>query len=519
MTGLNRGSAVIPPGSDGRGRAAEAAPSAPFFVRAWTPDWKRQMDRTALVQGVGARGILALLICVFLDVAVPSAPAYGHDIPDEIILHSFVKPEGDSLHVLVRVPLTMLLNMNLPKWGAGYLDLARMEDRLEKAAAAFARDVVFYEDNQPLVAGTPALARISQPSDSSFESFESALANIRGPSLPAGTRVFWNQGYFDAYLRYPIRSDRSAFSMDMGLAPGLGDRLKMFVRFMMPDGTIRAFEFHGGSGLVVLDPRWYQAAWTFVQLGFEHILAGIDHLLFLLCLAIPFGLRHLRALVLMITAFTVAHSITLIASAMGVVPAGAWFPPLVEALIALSILYMALENIVLGMRKGRNAEAGMLRRCLIVGAFGLVHGFGFSFVLEQELQFAGDHFLLSLVSFNVGVEIGQLAFLAVALPLLSYFLRQEDTRRLGMIVVSALAAHTAWHWLVERGETLATVGLPVLESVNVASALRWTLLVAVLTAAIGFAGMHVVRRLRPASGGLAASVVEPRPDQSPTPRP
>src|ERR1051326_8945271 len=94
------------------------------------------------------------------------------------------------------------------------------------------------------------------------------------------------------------------------------------------------------------NPSWTQAAGQFVKLGFEHILDGTDHLLFLFCLVIPF--RRLRSLVAVVTSFTVAHSITLIASAYNIAPDALWFPPLIETLIATSIVYMALENIVLG---------------------------------------------------------------------------------------------------------------------------------------------------------------------------
>ena len=96
-----------------------------------------------------------------------------------------------------------------------------------------------------------------------------------------------------------------------------------------------------------LDPRWHQAAWRFVELGFFHIVNptdGTDHLLFLLCLVIPF--RRLKPLVIVVTAFTIAHSITLIASAFDLAPDALWFPPLIETAIAASIVYMALENIV-----------------------------------------------------------------------------------------------------------------------------------------------------------------------------
>ena len=82
----------------------------------------------------------------------------------------------------------------------------------------------------------------------------------------------------------------------------------------------------------------------FVRLGIEHILSGSDHLLFLLCLVVP--LRGWRALLAVVTVFTLAHSLTLLGSAFGLAPRGAWFPPFVETPIAASIVYMALENIV-----------------------------------------------------------------------------------------------------------------------------------------------------------------------------
>jgi hydrogenase/urease accessory protein HupE len=157
----------------------------------------------------------------------------------------------------------------------------------------------------------------------------------------------------------------------------LGVTVQTTLRFLSPDRPERAFSLHNDPGLVRLDPRWFQAAGRFVVDGFFHILAGTDHLLFLFCLIIPF--RRMRSLLLIVTSFTVAHSITLIASAYGMAPDSLWFPPLVETLIATSIVYMALENIV---------APGLERRWIITFVFGLVHGFGFSFALRESLQFA-----------------------------------------------------------------------------------------------------------------------------------
>src|SRR6202030_2923197 len=216
---------------------------------------------------------------------------------------------------------------------------------------------------------------------------------------------------------------------------------------------------------VRLDPRWYQAALRFVQLGFMHILDGTDHLLFLFCLVIPF--RRLRGLIPVVTAFTVAHSITLIASAYNLGPDSLWFPPLIETLIAISILYMALENIVGGV--------SVERRWMVAFGFGLVHGFGFSFILRQTLQFAGSHLLTSLLSFNVGVELGQLLVLVVLIPALEVLFRLVVAERMGTIILSALVAHTGWHWMMERWDRLRQFRFqwPEITAAFLAGLLRW----------------------------------------------
>ena len=222
--------------------------------------------------------------------------------------------------------------------------------------------------------------------------YERARAHATGPALPHDTQIALSQALLDAVLEYPIRSDRSRFSIAARF-DNAGVRSLTILRFLPSGGAERAFTIHDEPGIVRLDPRWFQAAWRFVDGGFFHILDGVDHLLFLLCLVIPF--RRVVPLVPVVTAFTVAHSITLIASAYDMAPGALWFPPLVEVLIALSIVYMALENIAVPVPR---------RRWIVAFAFGLVHGFGFSFALRQSLQFAGAHLLTYAVRRRGGVQ-------------------------------------------------------------------------------------------------------------------
>lgn len=358
------------------------------------------------------------------------------------------KPEGERLHVLIRIPLALLLNVNLPKRGPGYLDLEQIEAAFPRAIEAVDKGAAWFEDGSRLQLAH-ARARISVPADRSFESFDKAREHLLGPSLSPATYVFWNQGYFDAYLQYPISSARASLAVDFGIAPGLRDRLKLDIRYVTSGGTVRAYEIGTNAGPMPLDPHWNQAAWSFVKSGFAHILDGPDHLLFLLCLILPF--RRLSGyLVAVITSFTIAHSITLIGSAYGLTPDGKWFQPLIETMIAASVLFMAIEN-VFGW--------DMARRWIWSGLFGLVHGFGFSFLLASQLQFAGSHLLLSLVAFNIGIELGQLLVLLVALPAIVLVLRSGLVgERTFTLVVSVLVAHTAWHWATARGEELWEMG-------------------------------------------------------------
>jgi hypothetical protein len=289
--------------------------------------------------------------------------------------------------------------------------------------------------------------------------------------LPDDTDVYWDQTMLDVLFDYPIHSEQSRFEIHPALGR-LGLRVVIVLRSLSPHGAVRAFEFLGDPGSVRLDPHWYQAALRFVGLGFLHILDGTDHLLFLFCLVIPF--RRLRALIPVITAFTVAHSITLIASAYNLAPDKLWFPPLIETLIAISIVYMALENIVGGTT--------IQRRWMIAFGFGLVHGFGFSFALRQTLQFAGTHMLASLLSFNIGVELGQLLVLALMIPALELFFRYAVAERMGTIILSAIVAHTAWHWMLDRAGVLRQYRFqwPALTAAFWASLADWLLLLVVL---------------------------------------
>ena len=420
------------------------------------------------------RGGLRPVVLGLLMAAPALRTVDAHEIPSRVSVHAFMRPEGNRLRVLVRAPLEAMRDVDFPQRGLGYLDLPRAAAMTREPAELWiAGSLRVFEDGRELAQPRVVATRISLPSDRAFAAYGSALATVMGAPLDTLTELPWNQAAFDVLLEYDIRSDESRFAVDSRLAR-LGLTTTTVLRYVTADGTERAYQYTGDPGRVQLDPRWHHAALRFVSLGVEHILGGIDHLLFVLCLVIPF--RRFKPLVLIVTAFTVAHSITLVSAAIGVMPDALWFPPLIETVIAASIVYMALENIF---------GARIRRRWLVAFGFGLVHGFGFSFALSESLQFAGSHLATSLFAFNLGVEIGQVLVLAVTVPLLSWLLSKQVAERLGVIVLSAFIAHTAWHWTTERARALRQYSFewPVLDLAFAASVMRGAIVLLVAGAA------------------------------------
>ena len=418
---------------------------------------------------MGYRRSAALL--VGLTLLLPTWSGEAHEIPADVTVQVFVKPDAETLRMIVRVPLSSMRDYDFPAREPGYLIISEAEPLIQEAAVEWiANYVQMYEGNELLARPLVAAARIAIPGDRAFRSYDDAIENALSAPLPDDIDLPPQQAMLDVVLEWTITSEESDFSIDPLFAQ-LGIRTVTVLRFLPAGGTERAFQYSGNPGLVRLDPRWHQAAWRFVVLGFDHILDGIDHLLFLFCLVVPF--RSFRALVPIITSFTAGHSITLIAAALGLTPQALWFPPLIETLIALSIVYMAFENIL---------GAKLKNRWMIAFSFGLVHGFGFSFALSEVLQFGGSHLLTSLVSFNVGVEFGQLFVLALTVPLLEFLFRKVLPEVGGIVVLSALLAHTGWHWMTERGGQLIQYDFraPIVGAGFTATALRWLMLVLII---------------------------------------
>ena len=406
--------------------------------------------------------------------------ANAHDLPLDRMMNAFVTIEPRQLDFVVRVPLDLLRGVPFPLAGDHYkVDASR--SAVETALKGLGSALQLWEDNARL-APSSAVGQLAPLADRSFEDYDRAVARVAEPLAP-DTVIAFEQGYLDAHFVYPISSPKSVFSIQTTIGAELGDYIKLTIRFIPLGEPSRAMMITGASGRVALDPAWYQASIGFVKLGIGHILSGIDHLLFLLCLIIPF--RRITALIPIITAFTLGHSVTLIGTAYNLAPIGAWFPPFIEAAIAASIFYMAIENII-----GANVN----QRWIITGLFGLVHGFGFADVLKEQLQFAGSNLLVSLLSFNIGIEIGQLAVLCVFVPALALLLRGRMAGPMGIIVLSAIIANVAWQWMMQRGEALWQTPWPQLTTPALLTLARWIIALSLAVAAAKLLTKYIERR-------------------------
>lgn len=241
-------------------------------------------------------------------------------------------------------------------------------------------------------------------------------------------------------LRCGAAGLQGSLSMD-----GVGKRYSAaMVKVTWLDGQSRVYTLTASQPTVQLygsadDERGMgEIAWAYLVLGFEHILGGIDHLLFVIGLLFLVGFQ--RKLIWTITAFTVAHSLTLASAALG------WLTlrsAPVEACIALSIVLVATE----ALRK--NSQPDTLSRrwpAMVAFLFGLVHGLGFAGAL-QDIGLPQNHLAVALLTFNVGVELGQLATVAAAWALTWLAARQAWASRLRtpiLYVIGSMAAYWSW---------------------------------------------------------------------------
>ena len=228
-----------------------------------------------------SRAIRAVALVAALIFALPRA-GVAHTIPDDIRVQVFVKPEGNRLYLLVRVPADTGTDVIFPERENGILDLAHAEPVIRGAVIQWlANNIDIYENDALLRNPRIDQALVSLQSDKSFASYPEAFAHVTGPRLPDDTQVYWQQTYVDSMLEYPIQSDKSRFSFHPRFDQ-LALRVVSDLQFLPRTGPTRKYEFIDDPGLIRFEPSWIESFEQYFGMGFSQFLAVADYAVFLL---------------------------------------------------------------------------------------------------------------------------------------------------------------------------------------------------------------------------------------------
>ncbi len=259
----------------------------------------------------------------------------------------------------------------------------------------------------------------------------------------------------DVLLRYTTQGAVYKYAISSNLDPGLPDQDETanLVLDYSPGG-VQVFRARGLlHEPVVVTRSVFDAVVTFIKEGVKHILEGLDHVLFVICLVL--GAMHFGPLLWRVTGFTIGHSITLSLGFFGFVPMGAWFVPAVETGIALSIIYVAFVAVAPDLKPDFKQKKNEWTVVAVTGLIGLLHGLGFSFVLQHILQVTSPNIWQSLLAFNLGVEIGQVLIVIASFSIF-YLISLLGARatKINRFIVAGVCASIASYWVIERGSNI-----------------------------------------------------------------
>ena len=410
-------------------------------------------------------GLLSILLLISLFVQ-------AHFMLDLNIRTIHIVHTSDGLDVYMRLPTSIFLaelvgdvdESKLPKPAPftynriesgilmHYLDLSAIRKSPLEFASLAEQGQVFEANGKILEAEIVKVGLHPGFAQPPFSTLEEAKRAIEGPLFPYDyPEIYVGDTVTDLFLRFSYDQPIDSYTYKSKFNPGLeGQTYTANLILDYFPGNVRVYRFTGllNEPVHIRNSEW-SAISTFIQQGVIHILEGVDHVLFILCLT--FGAVGLTSLLWRITGFTLGHTVTLILGFFGYVPSGSWFIPTVETAIAVSIIYAA----VIALFSLRKASESIFSFAVITG-IGLVHGLGFSFVLHELLLPGDAHLWKSLITFNIGVEIGQVLIVLVVwcmLLVLNRFNTQVITPVRWVVMLPCIGLAT--YWTVERAMMLA----------------------------------------------------------------
>ncbi|WP_444911229.1 HupE/UreJ family protein [Microbulbifer sp. PAAF003] len=298
------------------------------------------------------------------------------------------------------------------------------------------------------------LYRIGNEPD--FATLEEAQQAFMQQYFPEDTnqRLYVGDTLVDIQIYYPLEAPLGEYQLSSSLNPGLPnqeDTANLVLDYN--PGKTQVFRSRGlMQKPLLITHSSIDAVKTFLAEGMAHILKGLDHVLFVLCLSL--GALSLPLLLWRATGFTIGHSITLSAGFFGFVPTVSWFVPMVETGIALSIIYMAWISLHREDTKITGSESTIfIGTCML----GLLHGLGFSFLLHEILQVDSPNIWQSLLAFNLGIEAGQVLIILAIWPLTYLASRWKKEWEIRIrYSVAGLCSAIAFIWTLDRGYELVS---------------------------------------------------------------
>ena len=415
-----------------------------------------------------------ILILLLVGLCWPLIQASAHFLLNLNVRIVHVDHRSDGLVMFVRMPMPYLVadkvgeavDEGLPEPApfttnafedgtlVHFVDFAAVRADPKTLGRLLANGLLVETDDGPIDASVVGLRLHPLGTEPGFATLGEAEAVFADPAAwpDAEQVVYVGDAVVDVHLLFrtaaPVERYRLSSTLDPGL-PGQEETANLILD--SGPGGVQVFRARGLLKEPVEISRSALAAFgTFIVEGVRHILEGLDHVLFVVCLVA--GATGLASLLWRVTGFTVGHSITLSLGFFGFVPSGAWFVPTVEWIIAVTILYAAY----LAIRPRDKAGGRDEKRLFWITAFiGLIHGLGFSFVLQNILKVSSPNIWQSLLAFNVGIEIGQVLIVLVVSALIWLVARAgQRAERSVRVVFAAGAGAMAVYWVIERSAPL-----------------------------------------------------------------
>lgn len=376
-------------------------------------------------------------------------------VPTPLLIASFPETQWDGQGNVVSAPYTVRGSSG--EEAVFLFDFDRLDEDPEAFASIVGNMLLFRIDGQDVDATVERFRIRSIDDVVKFSTPADARKALDGPAFPANRGALpVGETVTDVELHVPWDDFVASYEFMIPVVTGLaGEERVETVLIDHYGGESRRFRWTGALAEPIVVTQGDEAVSTpeitladaarrFVPSGIRHILSGIDHVIFVLCLVV--GATALGNLVWRVTGFTLGHTVTLVAGFFGITLSGAWFIPAVETAIALSIIYAGVIAIM-------NRPGGAT--FVITASIGLFHGFGFSFVLREVLQVDADWLWASLLSFNLGIEIGQLGIVVVVWSLLRMMDRWSIRwARMARVGIATGAIGVAGYWAIERGYAL-----------------------------------------------------------------